>query len=233
MGFRAPPADPTLQLLWGMKMLSFRDLKSGHKWRHGTNISTVLITTATAIHSHLPRYTLHIKCNFLFLTLITYFHILRKIVSSDFWSKSSSGFFVLFLWVFYCCCYCLFFFLLSSIIWGTWEDLESEFFNYWDFLNLFNYEIFLSYPDHSFPSIHSSALPDPLLHCFFLRKVQASKRVQSNKTRYAKTRQKLSYQGWKRQYNRRKRMRIASKRVRDTTVPTVGSPQKIPNILNL
>lgn len=79
-------------------------------------------------------------------------------------------------------------------------------------------------PWFSLPPFPSSPRSSPSF--FFLRKAQASKRVQSNKTRYAKTRQKLSYQGWKRQLDRRKRMRLASKRIRDIPVPTVESATK-------
>lgn len=79
------------------------------------------------------------------------------------------------------------------------------------------------------PRSHThSPLPQEPLHLFPLHKRAGLQETtaKQNKTRYKKTSQKCSYQGWKRQHNRRERIQRAGKGVSDLPAPTARSPTK-------
>lgn len=76
---------------------------------------------------------------------------------------------------------------------------------------------------HFYPCyIHRPSPPDALLLQFPSEKGRDSRDINlTHITRCNKTIQESSYQGWKRQSNRRKRVSRRGKRVRDATTPTV------------
>lgn len=97
------------------------------------------------------------------------------------------------------------------------------------FLHLFLFSIYLYHSFLSFYSCHLSTSPLSQIHSFsiFLQKMTSLPGISTEHhiTRYNKTRNKPTYQGWVMQSSRRKGISRAGKMVRDTTPTVRGVPK--------